>query len=1450
MSNLQDVRNGIKVEWEIPQDSGRGGAIAIDLANERTKEMHEKGVHGFAKAICRMTNEANLFQWQVRKITIELPQSQQTFFSNFIPRFKSESSEEEMEILQFFSVIQDLIACIQQNKNQLADPGEITKKLNKLLISLLQVDSWPLKDKENTIQKVIEKFQEYKLRCQSKDFLIQNQENFKFFVSKLNKVLHKKTMTLPEISDKIVTKLEREIPQGEKLYGRVRELIQLGTERIYWPDKKQDEEVVHFSKAFALHAYVYKKDADNQRAKEMLANQLERFIELIIAYDHRNNSSTLTHFLCQLMECLELHGKGEFDKISLASFGALVWTFEILVNDKRFIEYMQSPERQSSLNQETLRFLFQQESTWESVANLIVSLGNFELFKTVIEARLALQDRRCMLNENQIALLFQKLNVKLQEKKNDAHREMYRHFLDLLSKMNRLHYLKTYAEEERHIQILRQNLALLGFSFMTSSMATLPSFFGNATFRSIKDNRKEIPVGANVRLALLRLFSKSGKNPVKQEEDFNRALQKLSSDFRAEGFEILCEEILGSIGEGTNPLFAEVAGQRIWKPVEQWLSEEVDVLYQTLKKYVLLCLPMKWQMARLDDEENYLDRLCLLEDKLYTVEQNERNELVLKDVITQEVRSAPKQPLLLSELLSKVKLHLKDQMSPPPGPQLQQLERLSRRGISRLTEKYMLFHNDKQDKRTLQKLLDLIIGKMVADQNSVLFTDRLEMMAEFLNAMSPVLANLESLVKVRFYNSDQTLKLGVAQELIKKAQGEGKELEVLLDDEEKEYESEVAYTNELISTIARLLSVLCAGDIEKIINRCSLAELRKAAPQLESVIGRKVDELSYETKDFIDSFLSHDVNKSQVPLNVLRDAIGDLAIKDKVIQDYGDFLMERPIPVYFLLPNQALAIQLSLSNKPELESKNLLMKMGTGQGKSILIALTALNEAKKIKDKPNSRVFVFTSYDHLARRDHELGKDFFKKENIPSVCISKIDDVANFTPDTKIVYGDVETIEDIIRKIMLKWVQGHASSSEKEFMQTIYESKGGEIRIVLDEYDLLLHDLSTQDSKVADIPTSFLEESFVTNNRAYCDFLPGVIKPGTGKFSQAMDPSTGKTFHYVPWYYTGTFNLPVSVMRLSTLIQRAKRVIGFSGTASYHESDQLPNRLFFEIPASQNPAIFETQILAKGEPKPAGDKSYISCHTYLEITEGIKEVDGILEIPANKIQEYCDATVNDVKAIRKVNENAPYQRPIVIFCDKLLQFKKPNSRPQDKPELIWDKLVAALRAADIPLSFLPDEVSDIELQEVAREGRVTLTTIDNGRGADIRVNSKIEEGLHVLIGVPVIHQRLLYQLIGRTGRMGRKGSYSVVTLGSVIKSQSNQRQPTIQFYNALHELTKLFVKKLSDSPVHNKDECKRWILFLAKAFSTRYNTVPKINLNHARSLCGDCSTNPILKPYF
>ena len=110
-----------------------------------------------------------------------------------------------------------------------------------------------------------------------------------------------------------------------------------------------------------------------------------------------------------------------------------------------------------------------------------------------------------------------------------------------------------------------------------------------------------------------------------------------------------------------------------------------------------------------------------------------------------------------------------------------------------------------------------------------------------------------------------------------------------------------------------------------------------------------------------------------------------------------------------------------------------------------------------------------------------------------------------------------------------------------------------------------------------------------------------------------------------------------------------------------------------------------------------------------------------------------------------------YKRPVLIFADPFFKYK--TRADQANSISLWTTLSNALKANGIDIQELKKDVSDAELQTIARSGKVTLSTIKYGRGADIRVSLDIPEGLHVLVGTRVIHKRLLQQLIGRTGRM-------------------------------------------------------------------------------------------------
>lgn len=1411
---LSSNRLIVKEYWiDIPSDS-KQQAAALEKAKHINvvvfNKSHNDNIFGFAKAVCLLVKKKGITQWKVRVLKAEFNASEK------MPLAAEKSEEMKVPAKNEFSPlansIKEVLKSIVERKNHIVTPEELERKLKKLLIYLLKAPSWPYPNNNPSIENVTQAFNNFKTCHLS----IQNQTSFKKLVSQLSKHLFQQSLNLKEVTLKILTKANRASSPGLELFKRIKELLGAGTERILL-DYPNAENVIMFARVFALQACIFKPNADNVQARQELKVCVDRLVELLVAYDHQNQSTTLLKITVKLMEHMVDYFKEELLSTQLAS---LVWTFDALVNNEQFISYMQ-PLGTKKENIFTLASqLFLKEQTWRIIAKFIIFLGDPKLFQKVLEKRVDINNGTCTLDQNQIDCFFLHLNKKLREDHplfDKAYVEMYRIFLDALMRSQKLHFLRAYAKHPDNRVDLGLNLKKLDFSFMEGIAIPLELFFGNGTYRAV--NERNIPHGLSVRRTLVRLFTSACENPVRNVEDFTRALTLVLTDFNR-GFDLLCGEILGKVGETIGPGIEDIDGRKSLIPVERWLVNNVAIQYQSLKSYVLMCLLSQWREENFLGFDNPLNRFCWHEDKLYMVEYNAERRIILKNFFTGE--SLPETPrnVLVSELVEDVKDRLHQYM----------LIQDNQIAVSALTEAYMSFHNHDKIKKDLEKLLNFIFKKM-KEEASVPFVNRVQILASFLHVMAPFFKKLNVLIENRFFTQDK-LKKKIAQNLIIEADkiGErnvGESLRTL------ELAGEVNREVRVVQDLAQLVSPLCVKDIEEILQRCSLSLLVGITSQFENVICRKIDELSYSKEDFIRSFCSHEVNSHRIAAGELQRALGDLSIKEAVIRDYGDFLRKLPIPIHFILPNQALAIQLCVCR--DFESRNILIKMGTGQGKSIVTGTTALNEARKIKDKPNGRVFVLTSYDHLAKRDHELGANFFKKDNLRSLCISKIEDVANFTSDTKIIYADIENIDTIIRKIILKLIQNQASFSEKLFIKVIYGSPNEDLRIILDEYDLLLHDLELKEPYVEGIPSGeFFNVEYVRRNHEYWPGLANDTHNPTEQKSKAKaDLSSGKEYTTVQYYQHSdrSFNLLVSVTRLSNLIRRAKRVIGLSGTALQGEKHCVHEPLFFELPSSQNPEVFGTKIQEdKGKPIPEG--SGITCFQKLKL-DIIGKEDDLYIVSEAAIKDYCQAIVRDITTNReaKQKDSGSYQRPIMLFADPYFNYKTPQSGEIKK---LWNVLKAAIQEARIPLNEITTDVSDAELQKIARSGAVTMTTIKYGRGADIRVSLDIEEGLHVIIGTPVIHIRLLLQLIGRTGRMGRKGSYSNITLGDHIMPEVAQTAPT-EFYSALHELTRFFVNRLTNS-AYNADVCKKWLLLIGNAYSNRFY-LPKIKKAHAQRIC-------------
>jgi len=1420
----------VKRFW-IELDKTQAYQTADQINKETFKNSHGQSAYGFAKAVCRVDGK-----WGVRVIQADF--SAGSKFRGIEDNFKRKIFTVKLtppmnkDVEPLLSHLKELIETIEKQPHDVICPDDVKRRLNKIVVYLTLCRQWPYKKANNTIESVGKVFQEYREFFKKKDLTPPNQVKFKNFLSQLSKDLHVQSMTLEDISAKIVKCSEGHAPTGSFLFEKIQGLIKKGTDAVLWPVASSAESVAEFCRVFARHAYIYKPDADNAQARAKLQEAVDRLVTLLVSFDRDNKSSTLSGFMVDVSRAIEDH-YNKFKKGGLEKLAPLVWALEALVKNEECIKYLRAAARQKALQDQGIPALYSElfahEATWHAVCQYIIYLGNYDLFDKVVLKKIRRNKPVCLIPEDRLNMIFLHLNNRFSEEEDltirAEYKKMMQKFLEKLADANQLHFLKPYAKFPDHAATLRKNLVDLGYKVMNDAALDLELFFGNAAFRGLECPKMDR--GDKVRRTLVKLFTKFGPNPIDSPDEFNRVLEDCVMDFNRE-FEHLSEEVLSQIGKSTPP-GVDKTPERKLIPVEGWLQTAVLPIYRSLKLLVLKCLPLEWKETTFNGEHNLLERMCVHDGEFYQLGHKGGKWTLIPikslegEVAVAEVESPAKVQFTgtYKDIRADLKRRLEDGQN--------------RQAVSHLTEVYMSSSRHKSVKEAMEGLLKVLFAKMRED-SAPRFHERLTMLASFLHDISPFFNNLGELVIQRFFEKAK-LKTKIALNLKQMQNGvplTSPELKGLKEGDEVVVAEDAKEA--LANDLTNLVSILCNEDILKILEKCSLSELVNAISQFESVVCRRVDELSYTVSDFRDSFCRHHADyERQYNLN---EVIGELPNRKAIMEEYGAFLRSRTIPVNFILPNQAIAIRLCQCSK--LKDRNLLIKLGTGQGKSIVIALAALKEASEVKDNKKGKVLVFTSYDHLARRDHDLGQNFFRKEPISSICISSIADVEQYNEDVKIIYADIEKIEDIIRDVMKNLLNNQATPAQKAFIKMIYGQDGEDIRIILDEYDLLLHDLELSQPFVSSIPTTMLDTGFVEKNPGYCPWLKNHLKPAKAPTStQKASQSTGKEYRTVSWYEPGVgFNLPVSVMRLSKLIGRAKRVIGLSGTALQGEAHHLNNPLFFEIPSSQNPNAFGT-VIQEGDAKPNTEFPYIARRQCRELEEPKMDASAAFHLVSKAaVDEYCRAVIEDIKEVQQPKEKGgvEYKRPVLVFCDPFFMYK---TRPDQKdPTSLWTTLKDALQAAGIAVQELKSDVSDAELQTIARSGKVTLSTIKYGRGADIRVSLDIPEGLHVLVATRVLHKRLLEQLIGRTGRMGRWGSYSIVTLGNVLLPPEDRAQVFSQYYSALHELTRFFINKLLAKGNCSTDERKNWLMFLTNVLSERWNT-RKIKESQAKALCGN-----------
>lgn len=580
-----------------------------------------------------------------------------------------------------------------------------------------------------------------------------------------------------------------------------------------------------------------------------------------------------------------------------------------------------------------------------------------------------------------------------------------------------------------------------------------------------------------------------------------------------------------------------------------------------------------------------------------------------------------------------------------------------------------------------------------------------------------------------------------------------------------------------------------------------------------SSVGEKVAFLcakyKYSESEFKEWLLKLNPNKEQD--EIFKASLVEAEVVSKHV-DINQFIFDK-IDIKHLQYNQkfALSIIYQFLAKPKIE--NIFMQLGTGQGKSVVIAETA---RKIISDQLGKQVFIFTCYSHLATRDYQKFKPYFEHFGINSVCCSKDILTEAITQDldvlinSKVIYANLESYFDLIRKERFKLLQGKRGLNFPDYKQAV---------LIMDEFDSLILDSDEIYQKIGNfsIGTASIEdmrnkpkikkllgEDFINKmNKLDPKLFDNWYDLEIFKLNSGYHPNSSESSLGISSNFVGSFLKYLSITGMGQFLfcyldplvfyREFKYMIGFSGSINKDGMKDLSD-------------IF------------SGKENY-----YYEIPPfyGVKNLQQNRKFTNNpgriviEEKEFLNAVVAEVK------EKKSQGRPVLLFAD--LKKNRNNNETSDF-ELI-EKRLRQEEFLDHKQFNVIQEEKDIEkLPYIGKENAVTLASRILARGADIKVDGHIKEGLHLVVTYYPPRKNVYVQMLGRTARQDDKGSYAEITRekpdyydGKVTIKEKQQ---------ALHEISEYFFSKV-DQQDHENNQAK-WPLLLDALFVQNKIEVDKV----------------------
>lgn len=534
--------------------------------------------------------------------------------------------------------------------------------------------------------------------------------------------------------------------------------------------------------------------------------------------------------------------------------------------------------------------------------------------------------------------------------------------------------------------------------------------------------------------------------------------------------------------------------------------------------------------------------------------------------------------------------------------------------------------------------------------------------------------------------------------------------------------------------------------------------------------------------------------------------------RDQCLRKYKEMLLTKfnnkyPGDIQNFENNQVVALYLLHKQWNTTTNKGVnLFRIGTGQGKTLTEAAAAIQYLQK-KGEVDKKVIILTAFSHLAIRDKAAMENLYRQFGYNSVVLDSASDASNFTQaGTHVIYADSQKLSELIKS---NSVSAHPNLDLLKFALNSWEN----YLVILDEVDILLKK----------------EEHFFLNNCSHL-FDEGNLKTSlqAGKYQSvnkffeventlrtqltSATTNTKKDMDEVNQVITYASSLGAQIERNELLLygacfswkaklqQVGKNVIGFSGTLNQNTfrtncEIYFPNTdlTFWKIPLFFSPTRNHGDVTRR---KVYGDESQID---WLSRAIAEKETPSIANEKISSALEQS-AWVSMIKS--DCDEARRNLQGILIFA-----YVDANSSPDCDFMLLKSSNVADIVYDN---SSCP---SDTELQKIAIPGRVTLCCKKVGRGADIRVPILTQEGLHVIIASPDYPEEMMQQ-IGRTGRMNRRGSYSIIYRTGAVKPTygNSETADVLRVHNLGMELSGIFFNSYGTNSAKRKYFC--WFIYL------------------------------------